>query len=54
VRGATATWVCTEDLEERQDALDAGEDIWWREGGRGPEMYIEFDSDGDRGLRVDL
>ncbi|OAH13179.1 DUF5959 family protein [Streptomyces jeddahensis] len=51
VRGGIGISVFPEDLQQWQealDALDAGQDIAWREGGRGPEMFVERDVDEER------
>ncbi|WP_128380603.1 DUF5959 family protein [Streptomyces cavernae] len=51
VRGSCGVWVFPEDLrrwQEALDALDAGQDIAWREGGRGPELFIDRDEDDER------
>jgi len=51
VRGSLRAWVFPEELRQWQealDALDAGQDIAWREGVRGPELHIERDGDGER------
>ncbi|MFJ8362732.1 DUF5959 family protein [Streptomyces sp. NPDC093984] len=51
VRGSVAVWLFPEDLRRWQqalDALDAGQDIAWREGARGPRLFIERDEDGER------
>ncbi|MBA2948943.1 DUF5959 family protein [Streptomyces himalayensis] len=51
VRGSIGISVFPEDLQQWQealDALDAGQDIAWREGVRGPEMFIERDVDEER------
>jgi hypothetical protein len=53
VRGSLGISVFPKDLQQWQealDALDAGQDIAWREGARGPEMFIERDVDEERGL----
>ncbi|NUK59546.1 DUF5959 family protein [Streptomyces lunaelactis] len=46
VRGSITTSVFPEELRQWQqalDALDAGQDIAWSEGTRGPEIFIERD-----------
>ncbi|MET7696982.1 MULTISPECIES: DUF5959 family protein [unclassified Streptomyces] len=51
VRGSLEVRVFPEELREWQealDALDAGQDIAWREGARGAELHIERDADGER------
>ncbi|WP_405590655.1 DUF5959 family protein [Streptomyces sp. NBC_01092] len=51
VHGALKTWVFPEDLRQWQqalDSLDAGQDIAWREGKRGPWLFIELDENDDR------
>ena len=51
VRGRVAAWLLPEDLRQWQqalDALDAGRDIAWREGARGPRLFVERDEDGER------
>ncbi|MGW1028110.1 DUF5959 family protein [Streptomyces sp. NPDC002577] len=51
VRGSTGISVFPEDLRQWQealDALDAGQDVAWREGVRGPEMFVERDADEER------
>ncbi|AZM48400.1 hypothetical protein DMB38_23760 [Streptomyces sp. WAC 06738] len=51
VRGTLKTWVGPEGLGEWQqalDALDAGQDIAWREGTRDPWFFVELDEDDDR------
>lgn len=51
VRGSLGAWVFPEELRQWQealDALDAGQDIAWREGTRGAELHIERDADGER------
>ncbi|MEU6089659.1 DUF5959 family protein [Streptomyces sp. NPDC047085] len=51
VRGTLKTWISPGDLRRWQqalDALDAGQDVSWREGERAPWLYIEHDEDGDR------
>ncbi|MER5918509.1 DUF5959 family protein, partial [Streptomyces sp. NPDC001982] len=51
VRGSLRTWVFPDDLrhwQEAMDALDAGQDIAWREGTRGPEVFIERDAEVER------
>ncbi|WP_037572147.1 DUF5959 family protein [Phaeacidiphilus oryzae] len=50
VSGSTPVHLRPEDVEEWQDALDlldAGGDIAWRKGGRGPELHVELDPEGD-------
>ncbi|MER5179483.1 DUF5959 family protein [Streptomyces sp. NPDC002896] len=51
VRGSTGISVFPKDLQQWQealDALDAGQDIAWREGVRGPEVFVERDMDEER------
>ncbi|MBM9504291.1 DUF5959 family protein [Actinacidiphila acididurans] len=51
VRGSFRTWVHPDELEQWQealDALDAGQDVEWREGKRGAEMFIERDAAEER------
>ncbi len=51
VRGSLKTWVLPDDLrhwQEALDALDAGQDIAWRENTRGPEVFIERDLEEER------
>jgi hypothetical protein len=52
VRGSTRIWVFPEDLREWREALDVldvGEGyVSWREGGRGPEMFLERDVTNER------
>ncbi|MGW1893491.1 DUF5959 family protein [Streptomyces sp. NPDC002004] len=51
VRGRLDTWVVPDDLrhwQEALDALDAGQDIAWREDTRGPELVIERDAAQER------
>ncbi|MFF4212644.1 DUF5959 family protein [Streptomyces sp. NPDC001796] len=51
VRGSVAARLLPEDLRQWQqalDALDAGRDIAWREGTRGPRLFVERDEDGER------
>ncbi|MEU2913822.1 DUF5959 family protein [Streptomyces massasporeus] len=51
VRGALKTWIFPDDLRQWQqalDSLDAGRDIAWCEGQRGPWLYVERDDDNDR------
>jgi hypothetical protein len=51
VRGGLSWPLFPQDLREWQEALDeldAGYDIAWREGGRGPSVFIERVTDQDR------
>ena len=51
VRGSLKSWVFPDDLrhwQEALDALDAGQDIAWREDTRGPAVFIERDAEGGR------
>ncbi|WP_419993985.1 DUF5959 family protein [Streptomyces boninensis] len=51
VRGTLETWIFPDDLRQWQqalDTLDVGGDIAWREGQRGPWLYIALDEDDDR------
>lgn len=51
VRGSLRTSVFPDDLRQWQealDALDAGQDIAWREDTRGAEVFIERDTDEER------
>lgn len=51
VRGSLNTWVFVSDLvqwRDALDALDAGQDIAWREETRGPSLYIDHDPDHPR------
>jgi len=51
VRGSLQAWVLPDELRQWQealDALDAGQDIAWREGVRGAELHIEREADGER------
>jgi uncharacterized protein DUF5959 len=51
VSGSLAWFLFPDDLREWQEALDeldAGYDVAWREGGRGPEMFVERDPNHER------
>ncbi|WP_351235286.1 DUF5959 family protein [Streptomyces sp. NPDC002133] len=51
VRGSLGTSVTQGDLRQWQqvlDALDAGQDVAWREDARGPEVFIERDAEEER------
>ncbi|MER7576720.1 DUF5959 family protein [Streptomyces sp. NPDC126514] len=51
VKGSLDLWVFPEDLREWQealDALDAGQDVAWREFARGPALFVERDGEEER------
>jgi hypothetical protein len=51
VKGSLDLWVSPRDLREWQealDALDAGQDIAWRDVARGPALCVERDDDEER------
>ncbi|MCF6525009.1 DUF5959 family protein [Streptomyces sp. JJ36] len=51
VRGSLKIWVFSNELpqwQEALDALDAGDNIGWREEKRGPELFIDRDVENER------